>query len=358
MRTRKVSQKDIAAKAGVSTALVSYVLNGKAKESRVGDEMAARILQIAKELNYRPNHLAKSLRSGKTYTIGLVIADISNPFFANIARVVEDEARHHGYTVIIGSCDERADKAWDLLNVLINRQVDGFIIVSSEGSEKQIHYLKEKNIPFVLLDRHFPDIQTDFVATNNYKASYDAATHLIRGGYERIGLFAYKSEMFHMKERIRGYRNALRDNGIAPNPNWIKEVHFETMEQEVKNALDEITSSGQKLDALIFATYGLAINGLKCINELHLQVPSDLAIVSFGQSEGFDLYYCPITYMEQPIELLGKTAVEYLIGKLNNPNEGMKQILMEAKLVARQSSERRREEGEKKESILSIAEPL
>lgn len=335
---RKVSQKDIAEKAGVSTALVSYVLNGKAKESRVGEEMAAKVLKIADELNYRPNHLAKSLRSGKTYTIGLVIADISNPFFANIARVVEDEARRSGYTVIIGSCDERADKAWDLLNVLINRQVDGFIIVSSEGSEKQVHYLKEKNIPFVLLDRHFPDIQTDFVATNNYKASYDAATHLIRGGYERIGVFAYRSEMFHMAERIRGYRHALRDNGIAFDPTWLKEVHFETMEREVQNALDEIISSGQRLDSLIFATYGLAINGLKCINELRLKVPSDLAIVSFGQAEGFDLYYCPITYMKQPIELLGKTAVEYLIGKLNNPDEGMKQILMEAKLVARDSS--------------------
>ena len=338
MKSRKVSQKDIAEKAGVSTALVSYVLSGKAKESRVGEEMAANIHSIAKELNYRPNHLAKSLRSGKTFTIGLVIADISNPFFSNIARVVEDEARRHGYTVIIGSCDERADKAWDLLNVLINRQVDGFIIVSSENSEKQIHYLKEKNIPFVLLDRHFPDIQTDFVATNNYKASYDAATHLIRGGYERIGLFAYKSEMFHMKERIRGYRDALQDNSIEFNSEWLREVHFETMEQEVKAALNEIMSSGQKLDALIFATYGLAINGLKCINELQLKVPADLAIVSFGQAEGFDLYYCPITYMKQPIELLGKTAVDYLIGKLNNPDEGMKQILMEAKLVARDSS--------------------
>ncbi len=336
--------KDIATRAGVSTALVSYVLNGKAEENRVGDEMAAKVRKIAKELNYLPNHLAKSLRSGKTFTIGLVIADISNPFFANIARVVEDEARRNGYTVIIGSCDENAGKSWDLVNVLINRQVDGFIIVSCEGSEKQVLYLKEKNIPFVLLDRHFPDIQTDFVATNNYKASYDAATHLIRGGYERIGMVAYKSEMFHMAERIRGYRHALRDNGVDFDPSWLKEVQFETMEREVKAALDEITTSGQKPDALIFATYGLAINGLRYINALKLKVPSDLAIVSFGQAEGFDLYCCPISFMKQPIELLGETAVEYLLGKINNPDEGMKQILMEAKLVARDSSMARKEE--------------
>ncbi len=330
--------KDIAEKAGVSTALVSYVLNGKEKESRVGEEIAKKIKAIARELNYQPNHLAKSLRSGKSYTIGLVIADISNPFFANIARVVEDEAKRSGYTVIIGSCDENADKSWDLLNVLINRQVDGFIIVSSEHSENQVLYLKEKNIPFVLLDRHFPDIQTDFVATNNYKASYDACTHLIKGGYERIGLLAYKSDMYHMKERIRGYQHALRDNHILFEQDWLKEIRFELIETGVKKAIDEIVSSDQKLEALIFATYGLAINGLKYLNELRLKVPSDLAVVSFGQAEGFDLYYCPITYMKQPLELLGKTSVQYLIDKLNNPDEGMKQILMEAKLIARDSS--------------------
>lgn len=335
---KKVSLKDIAQKAGVSIALVSYVMNGKEKESRVGEEIAKKIKLIAKELNYQPNQLAKSLRSGKTHTLGLLIADISNPFFANIAREVEDEAKRNGYTVIIGSCDEKAEKEWALLNVLINRQVDGFIIVTSENSENQVLYLKGKNIPFILLDRHFPDIQTDFVATNNYKASYDAATHLVKGGYQKIGMIAYKLEMFHMVERIRGYKDALKDHHIDFDKNWLKEVAFENIEKEVRLAIDELTSPDQKVEALIFATYSLAINGLKYFNELRLKVPYDLAIVSYGQAEGFDLYYCPITYLRQPIELLGKTAVQYLIEKLKNPEEGMKQILMEAKLIARESS--------------------
>ena len=105
----------------------------------------------------------------------------------------------------------------------------------------------------------------------------------------------------------------------------------------MRGAVDQIAAS-QKVEALVFATYGLAINGLKYLNELRLRVPTDLAIVSFGQAEGFDLYYCPITYMRQPLEVLGKTAVQYLLDKLTNPDEGMKQILMEAKLVARESS--------------------
>lgn len=341
MKSKKVSLKDIASVAGVSTALVSYVLSGKEKEYRVGPDIAFKIKAIAKDLNYQPNLLAKGLRSGKTHTIGLIIADISNPFFANIARVIEDEAGKNGYTVIIGSSDETAAKSWNLLNVLVNRQVDGFIIVSAEDSEDLVHHLVETNVPFVLLDRHFPLIQTDFVVTNNFKAAYDAGVHLIRSGYEKIGLIAYRSELFHMKERIRGYRQALDDNNLPAESNWLSEVSFDVVEPGIRKAIDSMTSGQSPVDALIFATYGLAINGLKYINELRLKVPDDLGIVSFGQAEVFDLYYCPITYMRQPIESLGKTAVDVLVKKLENPSEKLTQISMEATLVDRESSKAR-----------------
>lgn len=338
MSTKKTSLKDIAQEAGVSVALVSYVLNGKEKESRVGQEITAKIRTIASELNYQPNHLAKSLRSGKTQTIGLIIADISNPFFANVARIVEDEAKRNGYTVIIGSSDENADKSRDLLNVLINRQVDGFIIVSAEDSAEQIRDLNERNIPFVLLDRYFPTIPTDFVSTDHYKAAYDGANHLITNGYKRIGMIAYKSAMFHMQERIRGYQSALKDGGISVQKAWLKKVRFSNLEQEVRETIDELVDSEQPVDALIFATYGLAVNGLVYLNERKLKVPDDVAIVSFGQAEAFDLYYCPITYVKQPIGLLGQTAVSRLVEKLKNKPTEPAQILMKAELIARDSS--------------------
>lgn len=330
--------KDIAREAGVSTALVSYVLNGNEKEKRVGKEMAAKIKEIADKLNYQPNQVAKSLRKGKTNTIGLVIADISNPFFANIARVVEDEARRQGYTVIIGSCDERAEKAWDLINVLINRQVDGFVIVSSEHSEDQINYLKGKNIPFVLLDRHFPELQTDFVATDNFRASYDACEHLIHQGYSKVGLVAYHLDMQHMKDRINGYKEALRQNGIASRKEWLVEVEFENLRREVAKSIDGLLQLNDRPEALIFATYGLAINGLRHFNTLGLKVPDDFAVVSFGQAEIFELYYCPITYMLQPLEELGVKAVEILLQKIDNKEMPLTQILMKAVLIQNESS--------------------
>ena len=325
-------------KAGVSTALVSYVLNGKDKEKRVGKDKAAQIQQIAKDLNYQPNHLAKSLRSGKSYTIGLVIADISNPFFANIARVVENQARHHGYTVIYGSSDEDAAKSLDLINVLINRRVDGFIIVSAENSEKQIYELMEQNILFVLLDRYFPEIKTDFVSTNNYKATFDAGEHLIEMGYKNIGLIAYKSEMFHMRERIRGYSDAMKAHKITLKKKWLQEVKFNNAKTEVEEAIDNMLAAGTPVEAIIFSTYSLAVNGLKYINRLGIKVPNDLAIVSFGQAEVFDLYSCPITYVMQDMDNLGKAAVDILVKKMENPKEKTQEVLMEAKLITRESS--------------------
>ena len=167
---KKISLKDIAEAAGVSTALVSFVLNGKKKEYRVGEETAQRILKIANEMNYQPNLAAKSLRSGKTKTIGLVVSDISNPFFSQLARVLEDEATKRGYTVLFGSSDEDKDKMTRVVSNLINKGVDGLIIVPCDNSEKSIASLVNNNIPIVLFDRYFPEINVSYVALKDRKS--------------------------------------------------------------------------------------------------------------------------------------------------------------------------------------------
>ncbi len=133
---KKVSQKDIARKVGVSTALVSYVLNNL-KEGRINKVVAQKIRETAKELNYRTNQIARSLKMNKTFTIGLIVADISNSFFSSLARIIEDEADKKNYTVIFGSSDENAQKSWKLINALVDRQVDGFIIAPAENTESQ-----------------------------------------------------------------------------------------------------------------------------------------------------------------------------------------------------------------------------
>ncbi len=333
---KKVSLKDIAQQVGASIALVSYVLNSKEKESRVGKEMAAKIKKVAKELNYQPNQIAKSLKSGKTYTIGLIVADISNPFFATLARIIEDEAKRNNYTVIFGSSDEKADKAWDLISVLINRQVDGFIIAPSEDAEKQVLYLKKLNIPFVLIDRYFPEIPTPYIAIDNYQAAYDAVVHLIKTGHNRIGMIAYKTKLFHMQERMRGYREALQDHGLS-GMNRLKEARHNQVKEDVETLLDEMLASELSMDALFFATNTLAITGLKYINFRHLKVPEDLAIVSFDEGEAFDFYYCPLTYVRQPVAELGKGAVQLLLEMIADKTHSVRPVCLDAELIVRQS---------------------
>lgn len=333
----KVSLKDIAQKVGVSTAAVSYALSND-KEGKVSEQMAARIKAAARELNYQPNQIAKSLKIGRTNTFGLVIADVSNPFFATIARVVEDEAKKHGYTVIFGSSDEKPERSWDLINVLLNRQVDGMIIVPSEDSEEQILYLKEQKIPFVLIDRYFPEIPSSFVAIDNYKAAYDAVTHLAKAGRNRIGMLAYNTSLFHMQERKRGYREALRDSGLFFSDSWLHEVKHGDTKNGVKAAIDGMLLPVEAVDALFFATNTLAINGLKYIDSLNLKVPHDLAIVSFDEGEAFDFYYCPLTFVRQPVVELSKAAVQLLLNQVSGSDGKVGQVQLNPELVIRKSS--------------------
>jgi LacI family transcriptional regulator len=210
---KKILLKDIAQHAGVSTALVSYVLNGLAEEKQVNKVTAARIRQSAKKLNYLPNQIAQSLKRSKTNTIGLLVADVKYRYSTAITSAIESEAKRNNYTVIYGSSNEDLGKFEDLINVFVNRRVDGLILIPVENSQRQIKLLQKNDIPFVLIDRIFPEIAKNFIALDNYKAAYDATEHLIQSGHKRIAIVNYRSSLYNLQERNRGYASALTDNG-------------------------------------------------------------------------------------------------------------------------------------------------
>jgi LacI family transcriptional regulator len=333
---KKVSQKDIAQKVGVSTALVSYVLNNL-KEGRISKVIAQKIRETAKELNYRTNQIAKSLKLNKTFTIGLIVADISNPFFSSLARIIEDEADKKNYTVIFGSSDENAQKSWKLINALLDRQVDGFIIAPAENTESNLTYLKDHDIPFVLIDRYFPDLKTNWVALDNYKAAYSAVQHLIDGGSKRPGMVTFDTTLYNLNERKRGYLDALQENKITFKKDWCKEIFFEDIKTGVEKAVNDLLSLFQPVDSLLFASNILAVNGLKYIHAMDIRVPDDLAIVSFDQMDASDLFYAPLTYLKQPIQEMGEVATKMLLENIEKEKE-IQQINLEATLVIRKST--------------------
>jgi len=333
---KRVSLKDVAQHVGVSIALVSYVLNGQEKEKGVSPEMTVKIRKAIAKLNYQPNLVAKGLKSGKSHTIGLIVADISNPFFSAIARVIEDETAKHGYVLLIGSCDENAAKSQHLEAVFLNRQVDALIMTPAAGTQRQIKEMIKKK-PVILIDRYFDNLKCDSVRVENYEACLAAVLHLINNGRRRIAMVTYRTELLHFHDRQEGYKAALAQHNIPFNPKWVVEASYDHLEQDIAEGLGRLLRAGN-LDAVFFANNTLAVAGLKTINSLNIKVPHDVAVVSFDESEAFDLFYAPVTYVRQPIEAIGKEAVRMAIERIKDLTLETRMVTIPATFIVRESS--------------------
>ncbi|NII26590.1 LacI family transcriptional regulator [Pseudoflavitalea sp. X16] len=328
---RKVSLKDIAQKVGVSTALVSYVLNNK-RENRVSKDLAQRIREAAAEMNYRTNQVARSLKTNKTYTIGLIVSDIANPFSSGLARIIEDEAEQLQYTVIFSSSDENARKSGKLIDTLLDRQVDGLIIAPPAFSEHQVIYLQEQQVPFVLVDRYFPDLSTNYVALDNYGAAFKGVEYLINTGRRKIGMITYDSALFHLQERKRGYTAALEAHGLPANKSFLKEIDIKLEQATVENVIQSLLSGNDRVDALLFGANKIAVAGLRYISSLPVKVPEELAIVNFDETEALEFYQAPFSYIKQPLPEIGRLAIRILLDSIER-NSAPTQINLEGELV-------------------------
>jgi len=334
---KRVSLKDIANKVGVSIALVSYVMNGQEKEKRVGTEVVKKIKEAAEELNYQPNQIARSLRMKTTKTIGLIVADIANPFFGQLARIIENEANKLGYTVIFGSSDEDSLKSAALINTFLNRQVDGIIIVPAEGTGGQIQSLLKRKMPLVLVDRYFQEINASHIILDNYQATYDATIHHIENGFTNIAMVAHKSSLIHMKERIRGYKEAMTERKLSDFI-CVEEIRFDHYNEDIEKVFDEFEKHNKNITALVFATNTLSIYGLYCIQKRCLKVPETLAFIGFDGGDVFDLFNPPLSYVKQPLEEMGKESFRVLMDLMNGSSK-ISQIMLSPELIVRDPRE-------------------
>jgi len=335
--TRKVSLKDIAAAVGVSTALVSYVLNNK-KEGRINKVVAEKIRSTALAMNYRTNQIAKSLKTNRTHTIGLILADISNPFSAALARVIEDEADKHHYTVIFGSSDENPEKYRKILDALVNRQADGLILSPPEHAEPQITDLQQQQIPFVLIDRYFPGMETNYIVLDNYKAAFEVTQHLIDCGHKRIGMINYASSLFHLTERTRGYLAALTKNKIPFIPDYLQQVNVTDLKADTEKAVHNLLQHSAPAAAILFGSNVIAMHAVKYINQQQYIIPDNVALACFDETDAFDLFYAPLTCIKQPIREMGQLAVKMLLENIEHNNTPLKQITLDGELMVRAST--------------------
>lgn len=334
---KRTSIKDIAHSVGVSTTLVSIVLNGKAEQYRISKDVAQKVIDVAQSLDYTPNVAARNLRVGKSQLIGLVITDISNPFYAAIARIIENRANELGYSVISSSSDDDPISANKSINLLLNKGVDGLIIIPCDGSREIIKKLHERNTPVVLVDRNFPDINVSFSCLNHYKATQIATQHLIDQGFENIGLIGYKTNMDHILDRIKGYEETMINAGLKKNIH-VEKVNLADAQIEVQHTL-EVLIENEKVDSIIFLTNMLTVIGLYHLKAMHVRIPEDVAIIGFNKNDVFNLFSSTITHIEQPLELIAKQSVNILVDKIQHGEQEIRSmILSEPQLIIGESS--------------------
>ena len=330
-----VSIKDVAEAAGVSTATVSRVLSNGL---HVRPEVRERVMAEVERLGYRPNLVARSLRSQHSNTIGLIVSDIRNPFFTSISRAVEDTAYEQGFSVFLCNTDENPEKETIYLNLMQDASVAGIIF---SPTRQAIANFTASNLPFplVVVDRSVPGVDVDAVLLDNIDAAYRLTTHLIENGYRRIA--ALCGEMSTTgRERQSGYEKALRAHGLAPAAELVKYVQPKI--EAGHTAALRMLDSAQPPDALLTTNSLLAAGALQAIRERNLTIPDDIALVTFDETTWASLVQPAITLIAQPTYEIGKTAAELLMQRVTDPTRATRQVILKGQLLVRGSSTPRR----------------
>lgn len=327
---KRLSISDIAKNLGVSVTTVSFILNGKAKEKRISDAMTRRVLDYVNNVGYKPNQLAKSLRTGKSKTLGLLVEDISNAFFASIADQIEKLAYNHGYHIVYCSMNNDDTRAKELIQLFFDRQIDGFIIAPTEGLKDVIQHLLKNNVPVVLFDRSIEGLEINSVISENNEGAYQGARSLFLDKEAvRVGFVTINSNQQQMEGRMEGYMRAVEE---ASGDVFIKKINRSMEEDQV---VDEIRGfiGDNKLDGVLFATNYLALSGLKAIKKYELGINH---LVSFDENVVFSLVDPPVSAISQNIEEIAKQIVSILIDEINGKsNESYKQIVVPCDFLVR-----------------------
>lgn len=332
---------EIARKLGVSPTLVSLVLSGKGSQFGIKKETQESVRKLAAELNYVPNSVASSLRTGRTKIIGLIVPDISNPFFSRIARSIEDAASLAGYYLMVCSADEDTARENQLLHIIRQSQrAAGIIVCTAQTDVQPFSEMIEQNYPLVFIDRDLPGLNRQFVGVNNRSGAEKAVEHLIASGRKRIGMLSIgPSHLSSVRDRVLGWKDALAKAGMADTTHLLREVPFSDVDKATTAAVKELTQGPDAVDAIFTANNRIAISAINALRETGKSIPDQVALVSFDDIDVFPLLQPPLTAMAQPAEAIGREAAGLLLALINKSKSpaDAHSIVLDAELKIRRS---------------------
>lgn len=325
---------DVARLAGVSTTTVSHFINGT---RYVSDDLRARVEKAIAELGYRPNSLARGLRKGESKTIGLIVPDNSNPFFAEILRSIENIGYANGYSVILCNSDGDIEKEITYTELLFAKQVDGIIFITTNNSCEHLQQLTNNGIPIIVIDRDIPLKGTDVLLVDNFQGGYEATRYLIELGHRQIACITGPSLLTPSAERVNGYRQALAQAGIAENPEWIVAGDFQF--QGGENGIEKLLRLENRPTAVFTCNDLMALGVLRGLRKTSLSVPDDLSLVGFDDIPLASVVSPSLTTIAQPILKISELAIELLINRIQNKNNEFeeKHIVLPTQIVIRES---------------------
>ena len=317
--------KTISVLVGVSPTTVSRVLSGQASRYRISKETERRVSETAKEHNFTPNELARALALKRTNTIGLIVADITNSFFTELAKSVEVTARQSNFSIMLCDSEENTDLEIESLKLLLKRKVDGLIVtpVGKEYDHFQKHIFKD-NIPIVLMDKYFTGLDCSYVTSKNYKAVQDAVNLLIRNGHQSIEFLTFLNDTSVNSERYKGFIDTLKLNNITIDESSIAGNAFDERSGYTEARI--ILSRPQKPTAIIVSGNYVCLGALRAIDEAGLNIPEDISIIAIDDRNSYQYMRSPLTAIAQQTKEMGRIAVQLLIEQINAVDQSIPSV--------------------------------
>ncbi len=324
---------DIASKSGFSITTVSRVLNGKADKYRISKETQQKIKSMAEELNYIPNEFARNLRTGKSKTIALIVPSLKNPFFAEIASVVNSEVRKYNRITIIGDSDDNIDNEKTEVLHLSSRNLDGMIIVPCGDEWEHLEKIQRKGIPLICIDRYFEDSDLSFVSSDNYEGAYSATKYLIEQGHTSIACIQGVRHSIPNIQRVKGFVDALINSGITSYSVTGDAFSEQNGYLETKLLLQQ----KEKPTAIFAFSNTIAMGCIKALKEEKVKLPEDISLLTFDENPYLNFIEPPLTCISQPVEDICKIAVKMLFSNILEHDITPKRVLLKTQLKVRSS---------------------